>query len=398
MKSQLKLIVTLSLFQLSSASAWEIDQFLGNSIGWLGNSANVRYSGVSFPSWYRLHNSLNTVLSNRWNRNPSLFNFSIITGDMNVGHSNFQNETWMEYARIYKVIEDNYVNLSPPAEAFSWTLGANFIEADVVFYKAPKNMPELIKNEIPPPVWNSDMDMDLITPYANGGMETFETAAMHEFGHFLGLNHENDEYNIMGDSWKHIHVNNGVARSYPGEDASDGAVEIYGEDNMADEDLSVVHFEWAGRDGEYSIHNFTDLRDTNGNRLQNTPSGVAYKTYTVRKGQEIQVEFTYENNGLSLQTSEVGFYISSDDNITASDDLFATEVIKVNRNSVFTKTFTLKLPIPVVTGERYLGVFIDHNNTLDEFDENNNVAHFKLEVVSPELERDPIDWSVQPTF
>ena len=83
----------------------------------------------------------------------------------------------------------------------------------------------------------------------NATYRPFQTTAMHELGHSVGLGHEADEHNIMGRDWEHIHVNGDTARAYAGEDACDGRGP--GASGVV-EDLQVTTWEYEDPSGEYS--------------------------------------------------------------------------------------------------------------------------------------------------
>ena len=75
-----------------------------------------------------------------------------------------------------------------------------------------------------------------------GGQEnrTFNSTALHELGHFYGLNHSRTEYSVMGIDRTHIHANGFLAQAYVGEDASHGAVFLYGESDEQRENLLKI--------------------------------------------------------------------------------------------------------------------------------------------------------------
>jgi hypothetical protein len=212
--------------------------------------------------------------------------------------------------------------------------------------------------------------------YYGGSRRSFRTTAMHELGHALGLAHESDEYNIMGTDYTHIHVNGDLATAYPGEDASDGAVRLYGPSAVAREDVAVVH--WRRCDplaeadcddgGEYSSHLPTRIFDANGVELAN---------YLASAGQRIRAEFTFENNGSTLQSPvHVAFFLSRDKLISLGDRLLAEADIGVGRNDVYTRNQTIDLPGDLAVGDTYyILAVIDPWNTIAEVYEDNNITY-----------------------
>ena len=80
----------------------------------------------------------------------------------------------------------------------------------------------------------------------------------------LGLAHSKSSYQIMGNDVTHIHANGNTTRAYFGEDAGDGAVFLYGEEEHDVEDVSLSHWKYGGYSGEYSTHVRTQMYALNG--------------------------------------------------------------------------------------------------------------------------------------
>src|SRR3546814_15092552 len=100
----------------------------------------------------------------------------------------------------------------------------------------------------------------------------------------------------MGSDFEHIHVNGATATAYIGEDASDGAVFLYGTRAPAFEDVAVVHWKYSGASGEYSDHTKTVVYNSGGAVLPTV--NVAGETgYRVDRGQTVRAEFPYEHHG-----------------------------------------------------------------------------------------------------
>ncbi|MBI5366325.1 MAG: matrixin family metalloprotease [Planctomycetes bacterium] len=330
---------------------------------WNSNSLTVRAASGTYPSGSATRTALSTVLS-RWNSNPSQFNFSVSWGDSSVSTSNSQSETWAQ---------DEGTN-DPPAECVQQVYSSGRLySADVIFYN---------RSDF---TWSTSTTASTLWEYG-GSRRSYHTTAIHEFGHALGLDHEDDEYNAMGEDWTHIHVNNGVSRCYPGEDASDGAVSIYGTDSSAGQDVSVSHWKWSGRDDGYSEHTKTKIYDASGVELGYvSEDGGDTRRYQVYPGQVVQVEFTFENNGRSTQSSvAVGYYVSSNDNISTGDTRVDTRTLGLGRNDVYTIKNTLTIPSSLTVGnDYYVGAIADYSGGISEFDESNNAAYIPIEVVSP---------------
>lgn len=322
---------------------------------WGSNSTSMRASSVSFPAGNAYRTALGTVAS-RWNQNPSNFFFSQLYDDTSVGLNNGQNEVWFTADASY----------NPAVTVSRWNGSGTLIESDVLFYVSAG--------------YTTSMNKTSIWPYG-GASRPFETTAMHEYGHALGLGHEADEYNIMGQDWTHLSLNGSTARSYAGEDADDGTVSLYGLwSGGTIEDVGVVHMKRTGASGEYSSHGLTKMYNSSGVELPFTTFN-GQRRYNVSKGQSVQVEFTYENNGEAYQSPGVGYYISTDSNITTGDTQFATASYGLGRADVLTSKRTLTIPSSLVSGSTYyLGAIIDWNNAITEVNSANNAAYHIIRI------------------
>ena len=104
--------------------------------------------------------------------------------------------------------------------------------------------------------------------------------------------------------------------------------------------------------------------------------------YNVNKGQQYLVEFSYENNGESYQTTEVGYFISTNDYISTGDRrIGGRNGMGLGRNTVFTFQAPVTIPADLVSGQTYwLGVIIDEDSTLSEVTETNNRTYISIRV------------------
>lgn len=341
----------------SSGYSYEYATFLGGKIKWVDHDVTLRASGVSFPvgAW---RDDL-TVAKNRWNDNPSDFRWTLQFDEPSVGLNNLQNEIWFS--------SDQDILDGSPALTLRWYVGTAIAEADIV----------------------ADVGFSFTTSSLTANSSAYEgtkrpfvTTCLHEMGHALGLLHENDVYNTMGNAWTHVNANGGELHFYPGEDACNGAVFLYGLDGTHREDVSVTHWKYSGRDGEYSTHERTDLLDTSGNRLKVHSGTSDDPVFEVTLGQQVDMEFQFENSGATTQSPLTGFYLSTGNNdIQTSDRLLATRTPTLSRNTTYLTTQRLTIPSDLNHGQTYyLGVIVDKNDTIDEVNETNNATYIGIYV------------------
>ena len=321
----------------------------------------------------------------RWNFGPQNFTFLTTTTNRTVSapRDNFSDISFVDQG------------VCPGGEACtplveSCALG--IFEADVFF----------VKNK---PFTTSELKTDLFA--YGGGFREFRANAMHELGHALGLAHTANAYSLMGDTNRHAHDNGTRAFAYAGEDATHGAIGLYGlktSSPISTEDVGVSRFRRCGQNalsipagGPTSQHCFVNLTDGAGQPLPGTfvRPGSTEVRYNVRFNQLVTTSFMYENNGKTTPiTADIGFYLSTDENITTAD-------LKITSVSATTVTMPRDLPserivalrIParnaagalLTAGRYYLGVIIDPTSNekpggkIPEFDEN-NAAYLALQV------------------
>jgi hypothetical protein len=326
---------------------------LGNKRVWSSNTQRLRASKVTFPSNSSARNALDDAIAGL-NDNPSNFDINLTHGEDGVSTLNGQNEIWGS--------DDDGLLDGAPAVALSKFWFSNILAVDVVIDTDR--------------AWTTSTNKKAMSEYGGAG-RPLRNVIYHEVGHLFGLAHENDEYNVMGEDWSHLNTNGNQTTSYFGEDAADGAIFLYG--TSSGEDVSVTHWRWTGRSGEYSTHGRTRVFDNNGNRLSRTwKDSEPY--YKVDNAQEIQVEFSYENNGASKQDPvEIGFYLSDNSAITTYDQRLRGAAISVARNGVWTTNYTVNLPNDLQPNTDYwIGVIIDEDDSINEFDESNNATYIGL--------------------
>jgi len=326
----------------------------GPAAHWDSNSVTMRASNVGFPTggW---RTALNTAI-NRVNQNPSKFRFNIVWDDAFVNYYNGENEIWWA---------DDFE--SAKAETVPWIdcASGRIIEMDIRF-----------NNQNP---YTTSTSTANLSSYG-GSSDLFQAVAVHELGHAMGLAHEGYTYNIMGQALSHLHANAGVAREYFGEDGSNGLVALYGANAGNVQDLSISHWRYFNRDASdgTSGHARTRVLRSDGSELPNSWTNV----FPVDRGGSYLVEFSYENNGKSSQTTEVGYYISTNDNITRSDTrIGGRDGMFLGRNTVMTIALPVTIPSNLTRGQDYwLGAIVDEDSTLSEVTEVNNATYLQIHI------------------
>ncbi|WP_237154245.1 hypothetical protein [Oryzibacter oryziterrae] len=350
------------------AFAFVYTSCLDEKIKWSSNSVTLRADPTSFPSGYWRNGMDDTIT--KFNRNPSNFRYSLATDSGGVGLGNGQNEVWGS--------TDNGVLDGAPAIAYTWRdcywFFGNHVgmtEVDVIY-----DYHDTASN---PFEWTASTSKANLTRYLGSGRE-IQTTGIHELGHGLKLKHVNTEYNVMGADFEHIHVNGSTATAYLGEDAADGAVFLYGTRSETWEDLGVVHWKFAGASGEYSDHDKTQMFNSS-NAVLATVNVAGETGYRVNRGQAVKAEFTYENNGKSTKTVNIGYYVSTNDTITTGDTKIGSVSMTLSRGDVYTSRTQLTIPSNLSLNTNYwIGAIIDDNNAVTEKVETNNATYIPIRV------------------
>lgn len=335
----------------TDAFAYEHYTCDGKLLKWSDEPVTFRASsGFSSGGW----KTAMQAAIDRWGENPSNQWFVVEYDDTNVALQNGQNEVW-------------WSNITPPAVAsLRWNSNScRMVEVDV-----------RVDTSVNYTAW---MSAASLIDYG-GSQRPVRNVLLHEMGHGIPLRHENEVYAIMGEDWTHMHVNGGSARAYAGEDAVDGAVDLYGVWQSNPQDLSVTHWAYSGADGEYSTHRRTVVYDQNGNPLTSTLDGDE-PVYDVIPGGTVRAEFTWENNGSSTQQVDAGLYLSTNSTISTLDQKLRSMGMTLGRNKVWTTTHSVTIPADAPGGRAWLGAIVDDTNEVPEFVEVNNATFVSINIV-----------------
>jgi len=342
-------------FATHSISAHETLSIGGVKYRWSGNSCSFRVDAAMSPGF----RSAFQGAINSWNATPANFSFSMTTAPLWMPFTgNLSNEVWL-------TTNDDLLN---GADAVCITnLGTHIVEADIAFDARL--------------TWTSGTSKSVMQAYGGPAMP-FRSVAIHELGHALGLKHESDTYNVMGDASMHLQTNGSIARSYVGEDATHGAIYLYGIGNAGSQDLAVSHWRRSGSWRGYSTHARTRLFSGSTECTKQAPVNAADPVYRVRRGVSYDMEMSYENNGATSHRTRLRFCVSTNSFISNGDQYLGERTITVNRNKVYTTRQRVTIPYSLTFGGTYwLGVKIDADGRVREFDETNNATYIRIIVV-----------------
>jgi hypothetical protein len=305
----------------------------------------------------------------RFNFNPSKFRLDLSLNEGSVAFANEQNEIWFSFSQ-------DLLDERPGATQMRYTctnFKSEFVEMDVV-----------LQGDFSLIDWSYTDDRASLSAYG-GENRALRTTLMHELGHVMGLLHTIETYGVMGNSSRHNNTNGSRSRTYLGEDGSSGAVKLYGTASSSVEDVGVSHwkFKASGDDpfDDYSEHTRTRVYDSNGDLIEAKEGKDGENHYEVRKGQTIQVEFTYENNGQDEQTVSAGYYLSGNNKITTGDLFLDDRPFTLSRNTAHVHRKTVTIPAWVPSGLYFVGVVIDYDNKLSEKTANNNATYIGIKVL-----------------
>jgi hypothetical protein len=367
-------VLSTILFICLSSQAWNARYVVDAPIRWHSdtNTTGFKLQPISFPVGSALRSSMVGAIS-ILNANPSLIQARLNEDSDWVSVSNGVNEIWFT--------DNNLVLMGAPAICIHhfnpFAFGVwNMTEADVIF-----NVAE---------TYTTSRNARDTWPFMGNG-RPFQTTALHELGHAMGMQHENTVYNLMGEDWTHVNLQNTTLLPTLGEDTTSGLVRIYSANPRARADVSVTNFKYSGVSGEYSTHQRTEIRAAIAGESVSPFFDPAdadepnQLTYSVRAGQFITVEFTYENNGgfsLSAPMSHIVF--STNRTITTRDQLFVAHRIPMIKDRPLTRTFLIRIPQDARPGSRYyIGAIIDAENTLTEVTKRNNSSYIPIFILNP---------------
>jgi len=361
------LLTAVLLLMATPSHAYYYRTCDGHKIDWQSNTKGMRGHSISFEQ-DAMHDALDVEVI-RINFNPSKFRFNHSFGDTSVGFENGHNEIWFTTSQDYLDDRPGVTRTLYKCTTFK----SEILETDI-----------LLQGDFSKVDWTFSDDRPSLSAYG-GDNRALRATIMHELGHAVGLLHTIETYGVMGNSKRHSNTNGSKARVYFGEDASSGAVKLYGTSSSDIEDMGVSHWKFvqAGQDPktDYSLHDRTKIFTLADDEIEEGQTKNGEFHFEVEKGQSIQVEFTYENNGKSELGVDVGFYLSGNNSITTGDLLLRTRHLTLTRNAAHTSKTTVEIPAWIPSGLYFVGAVTDYNNQIQETTFNNNTAYIGIKVL-----------------
>ncbi len=292
--------------------------------------ARMRVSTISFPAGNAFTTEVNAAMDT-WNAvERSNFTFiKLLDTNGTYGHNDVNEVVFDEIdgPGDTLAVTRSWYNLCYPFD------DADIKEADVIF-------------DVEEDWYTSDFS------YTSSNIH-FRTVAVHEFGHALGLKHENDVMDTMNSFYP-----NGGPLSYsklmiPTADARQGLRFLYAQGGTAKPDLVALNYKRTG---------------AGSSGLVSGPSGAA-------DGTNVTIESTFQNIGSTASGDfNIGFYLSTNNYVSTFDTLLGTNVnAHVSAGGTVTFTRTLHIPAGTAPGVYYLGLLLDKDNEVDEW--NNSAAN-----------------------
>ncbi len=207
-------------------------------------------------------------------------------------------------------------------------------------------------------MWVPDLN---VNDFSFGPPFSFRGVARHEFGHVLGLCHE-DRTGIVA-LMNSVYTAGGVKPANPHWDDRRGIRTLY---PGSGSERDLIAYMWKKSTG--------DVQGCGSSMTVSTPVGMI--PASAKPGDTVAVEFSLQNAGnRDVGTFNLGFFLSTNTTISTSDVLIG-EIMGGSVDAHGRGTFTRNVSIPSNTplGAYFLGICLDHDNRVAESNEQNNCA------------------------
>lgn len=325
------LALPASLFASTAALAYTYETCDGSRVHWNSERATMAISTTSFPVGGTGDTQLQDAMFH-WNAANSRFRFVVGRDlDATYNHSNGKNEVVFGTIADPTVLAVTAFRRHCTWDIFNgWEFG--YDEADIVF--------DVDVN------WTFN-SFDYST-YPQGGV-SFQSVALHELGHALGLNHEN--------RWQAT-----LNAYYP----NGGPVGFFQEWDPLPDDRQGVRALYGG-DGT-SIDVGASIFKSFGSGM----SGLVQPSTVAATGETVAIEYTFGNFGTSRADFDIGFYLSDNSFISTYDtQLGYNSGAWGGPGAIGTFVKTVTIPENTPPGLYYLGFVLDPYNFLAERNELN---------------------------
>lgn len=190
---------------------------------------------------------------------------------------------------------------------------------------------------------------------------SFRGVARHEFGHALGLCHEDRTGNVV--LMNSVYTAGGVKPANPHGDDRNGVRSLY---PGAGTERDLIAYMWK--------------KTTNDVQGCDSSSTVAVPVNSVparaNVGDAVTLEFSFENAGnLASGSFDIAFLLSTNTIISLADTLIGENFgasAPAHSRGTFTRTLTIPAGTPL--GTFFLGLCLDHHGAIAEANEGNNCA------------------------
>lgn len=241
---------------------------------------------------------------------------------------------------------------------------AYIVEADIVFDA----------NQM----WTLTKDKSTHFSYNGSGSRPFLCTALHEMGHAMGLQHENDRYNIMGTDFTVVSTNDNTFECEIGADAMAGLTAMYSVETPVT-DYSVSHWRYSGAGGNgnaYSVHSrarmFSKQTVAGFSVYVELPKG-SNGAYNVNAGSTVYAEYTLQNASTLASVVPLQIMLSDNGFITQFDNTLTTTNQFMNAGTVTTMITPVVVPSTYIrTDPWYIGVIANNAGMGNEARDSNN--------------------------
>lgn len=326
-------VISMTAFVAPNAHAFNLLRTCWwNDTNWSGD-ASARLLPVSFPASHPSRNDL-MVEFNRWNDMQGMsFEFDPISDDSN-----------------------NSFSMGNSVNEFAWhstatdgALAVTTVRFDTCFIDQEIEEADMVfDNTI---TW----EFGAHDPRQVEGAASFRFTAVHEMGHFLGLDHEPNQMAVLLTTASGFHGGSSSFVSAPFGDDAAGARRLYPHSNN-ETDFSISNFRWVSSDSTALI----------------LPTGIT----TVRRGSNVTTGFSFTNQGKTFVDFPFTVFLSTNTVISTADRPLVSGNGFGPSGFFGDFTFQVFIPADVTPGDYFIGAIFDPANTIAEQRESNNRVTF----------------------